>query len=290
MKRHLILYFLFFVALNNAHANCTIYFHKNTIYTGDKNNLKSSQIIRKTDCDKKIREKFHQIVINSSGTLKSKYLKGIDPSIDYFPKHFHLTPLKEILREKMGMGPGKEFTKLRFMNGASAINLKKDQLLDIPSAFKTGNMAFTLEIIGKDGNSSAIWVKAVGVKYLEVYTATYDISPADDLSARQFKKTRKKITNPESYFLDTKTISYHRLNRGLKEGEILKKSYLIKKNLITFGAPTKVNFKRGNLILKGIGIPMGQGRYGDFVKLKNPKNKKIIYGKVNGHNSVLVGI
>jgi flagella basal body P-ring formation protein FlgA len=278
------------MALNNAHANCTIYFHKNTIYTGNKKNLKSSQIIRKTDCNKDIREKFHQIVINSSGTLKSKYLKGIDPSIEYFPKHFHLTPLKKILRDKMGLAPDKEFTKLRFMDGASAINLKKDQLLEIPSGFKTGNMAFTLEVIGKDGNSSTIWVKAKGVKYMEVYTAKYDISPSEDLSIGQFKKIRKKITNPESYFLDNETISYHHLNRSLREGEILKKSYLIKKNLVTFGAPTKVSFKRGNLILKGIGIPLGQGRYGDFVKLKNPKNKKIIYGKVNGHNSVLVGI
>ena len=110
------------------------------------------------------------------------------------------------------------------------------------------------------------------------------------MSPGQFKKARKKIKNPDSYFLDAKTISYHRLNRSLREGEMLKKSYLIKKNLVTFGAPTKIHFKRGNLILKGIGIPMGQGRFGDFVKLKNPRNKKEIYGKVNGHNSVLVGI
>ena len=166
MKKRLILFFIFSVALNNAHANCSLYFHKNTIYTGNKKNLKNSQIIRKTDCNKEIKEKFHQIVINSSGTLKSKYLKGIDPSIKYFPKHFYLTPLKKVLRDKMGISPDKEFSKLRFMNGTSAINLNKDQLLEIPSDFKTGNMAFTLEVIGKDGYSSTVWVEAVGVKYL----------------------------------------------------------------------------------------------------------------------------
>ena len=103
------------MALNNAHANCSIYFHKNTIYTGDKKSLRSSQIIRKTDCKKEIKEKFHRIVINSSGTLKSKYLKEIDPSIEYFPKHFHLTSLKKILTEKMSLPRDQEITKIRFM-------------------------------------------------------------------------------------------------------------------------------------------------------------------------------
>jgi len=281
---------LFLIFTSYASADCSIHFFKNTVYTGDKKNLKISEVIEKTDCSKDLSSKLHQFVIGSAGTLKSKYLKGIDPTINYYPDHFHLTSLEEILREKMGLSINQEFIKLKFMNNKQALNLKEDQLLAISSEFKTGKMAFTLEIIERGGKSSNIWVEAVGAKYLEVFIATSDISPTSDLSPNLFKQIKKIVSNPNAYFLDEKTLTYHRLNRALGEGQILKKSHLIKKNLVTFGSPTKISYKSGNLIIKGMGIPLQSGKLGDLVKLKNPKNKKLIYGEVTGPNSVLVGI
>ena len=71
MKKYLI---PFFLVLGNAYGDCSIHFYKNTIFTGNKKDLKSSRVIKKPDCNIETKEKFHQIVINSSGTLKSKYL------------------------------------------------------------------------------------------------------------------------------------------------------------------------------------------------------------------------
>ncbi|RLA65104.1 MAG: flagella basal body P-ring formation protein FlgA [Epsilonproteobacteria bacterium] len=288
MKKFLFINLIF---ISYASPNCSMTFFKNTIYIGSKNNLKKSDVIKSTNCQEAISSKFHQIVINSAGTLKSKYLKSIDPSINYYPEHFHLTPLKEILREKMGPSNEERFTKIRFMNNTLAIHLKEDQLLDIPKGFKTGNMAFTLELLGKSGKSESIWIEAVGTKLLEVYVASLDLMPTnDDLSSALFKKVKRNITNQNLYFIDDKTLSFHKLNRTLKAGEILKKSFLIKKNLVSFGTPAKITYQKGSLVLTGMGLPLSTGRFGDFVKLKNPRNKNIIFGKVNGPNSVLVGL
>jgi len=288
MKKLIFINLLF---ISFASADCSLYFFKNTIYTGSKKNLKISDVIRKTDCEKAISSKFHKIVINSSGTLKSKYLKDIEPGVKTFPKHFHLTTLKEILIEKMDLSPGRELDKIRFMSGAKAFHLDQDQFIDISTQFKTGKMAFSIEVIEKNGKTSDIWIEALGTTLKEVFVASVDLSAAtEDLGLGLFHKVKRKITNSNLYFLNELTLPFYKLNRSLREGEILKKSFLIKKNLVNYGTPTKIIYKKGNLVLKSMGIPLGTGRLGDFVKLKNPKNKKEIYGQVNGLNSVLVGI
>lgn len=286
MKRFL---FLNFIYISFASANCSIQFFKNTIYVGNKKNLEISDLIKKTDCSKDLTAKIHKFVISSSGTLKSKYLEGIGPSIEFFPNHFYITPLTQVLKEKMGISKDQEFDHVRFMNGSRTLHLREGQFLDITAGFKTGKMVFTLEVLEKGGNVQTIWVEARGSKSLEVYVASNDLS-AGELSLAQFKKIKRKVTDSSLYFLDEKTLPYHKLNRSLKEGGILKKSFLIKKNLVKFGTPARVLYQKGNLVLKGMGIPLSTGRLGDFVKLRNPKNNKEIFGKVNGVNSVLVGL
>ena len=289
MKKYF--FILNLILISSSHANCFIHFFNKIIYTGDKKDLKIAEVIKKTSCPKNITQKFYQTVISSSGTLRSKYLSEIDENIELSPLYFQLIPLGDILKNKLNMLPEWKLTQIKFMNGLKALSLNEGDDLILNSEFKTGSVVLPLKVVRKNQSSDTLYIQAFGTKQIELLIASTDISSdVAELSEGLFKKSKRHVENPELYFKDLKTLPFYRPNRHLRNGQALKKSNLIKKNLVTFGSPAKITFKKGNLILNGVGIPTQSGKFGDLVKLKQPNNKKIFFGKVNGLNSVSVGL
>ena len=68
----------------------------------------------------------------------------------------------------------------------------------------------------------------------------------------------------------------------------IKKDDFIQHNLVTAGRHTNVIFKSKGINLSLNALPLEYGKFGQDIRLRNPKSNKIIIGKVTDFNTVLV--
>ena len=172
-----------------------------------------------------------------------------------------------------------------------ALLLQKNHIADIKcrNCDTTGTKNIKLTIReALSGKQLTKWLKVkLAVKVL-AYTAK-DYLPVDNqsLSSNDFKKETIETDSPEKFFKD-KNFSYYKLNRKLKKGETLKRSHVHPINLVKTGEMAKVKLDLKGIKLELRAKPLSSGKLGDKVKLRNPKNHKIISGKVTDFNQVVV--
>lgn len=104
----------------------------------------------------------------------------------------------------------------------------------------------------------------------------------------QFEARTVYEVRPEQFFTDKSKLVFYKTNKPKSKGEAIRFQDLTPVNLVNMGQPVKVILKNNNLTLETSAIPSQSGKLGQRIRLKNPRTKKVIIGKVIHFNKVEV--
>ena len=141
----------------------------------------------------------------------------------------------------------------------------------------------------QNNKDESIWLKTSLAFEVEAFFPKKVMHPTSEvLSKAAFIKRSTASTQPQNLITDIKQIKFLQLRRMLDPNKPINKTDFIKHNLIVAGRHANVVFKSDGINLSMKAIPLGYGKFGDTVRLRNTKSKKIIIGKVIDFNTVLV--
>lgn len=214
--------------------------------------------------------------------------------VELTPNKIQVINLKNEFQKQFKLRKGWSFGKLKMLNKKSAIGLGLESSLSLSCELchTTGEKNISLEVRNPvEGFSKTFWAQGT------VYISTIALVPVRAISTSEpqlspslFRKQQINVTRPEQFFTNSDQLVFYKLNKPLPEGNGLKFTDLTPINLVSAGIPTKVILKSGGLILNGTGIPSQSGKFGEIIKLRNPKTKRMIIGKVVDFNKVLVDL
>lgn len=108
------------------------------------------------------------------------------------------------------------------------------------------------------------------------------------LLPHQFEERVVYDIRPEQFFTDKEQLVFYKTNRAKSKGEAVRFQDLTPVNLVKMGHPATIILKNNSLTLETIAIPSQSGKLGQRIRLKNPRTKKVIIGKVVNFNKVEV--
>ena len=280
--------------------SCSITTFDKVYYLPTKNKSKARRVIKKTDCPEFLVGKFTKQIFNSSGTLSQRILNSNEDiaksgyKINLFPKRVIVTNLKDKLKRHFELGNKWSFGKLKMLNKNIVIGLNKDDTIDLNCEFchTTGekNISFTVYNAIKN-YSKTHWVSATVYISTAVLVPKRAISPSEpQLVPSDFELKNLNVIRPEKYFTNKEKLVFYKLNKAIVSGKGLMFTDLSPVNLVSAGVPTKIILRNKTLSLESQGIPSQSGKFGEIIKLRNPKTKRVISGKVIDFNKVLVDL
>ncbi|MBK23922.1 MAG: flagella basal body P-ring formation protein FlgA [Halobacteriovorax sp.] len=300
MKLILLASILFSFSSFGNTKSCKIDSFEKIYYLPNPNGFNSKEIIKRSDCPLDVKRKFNRQIYKSSGSLTSNIINSISEiknsgyTVELTPNRIQVINLKNEFQKQFNLRKDWTFGKLKMLNKKSAIGLDLESSLSLSCELchTTGEKNIALEVRNPiKGFSKTHWVQGT------VFISTKALIPVRSLSASEpqlspslFKKELINVTRPEQYFTNIEQLVFYKLNKSLPEGTGLKFTDLTPINLVSAGIPTKVVLKSGGLVLNGTGIPSQSGKFGEIIKLRNPKTKRMIIGKVVDFNKVLVDL
>lgn len=287
------------ISFANA-KSCNIHTFDKIVYLPTKNISKARGVIKKSDCPSLVQRKFIEQIFNSSGTLSSRALSTNEDlnkmgyKINLTPSKVHVSNLKDKLKRHFELGPKWSFGKLKLLNSKYFIGLNKSDSIDMDCEFchTTGEKNISLNIYNSLKNfSKTLWLNSTVYISTSVLVPNRSVSPSEpQLVPTDFQFKYLNVTRPEKYFTNKNQLVFYKLNKPLAQGKGLQFSDLSPVNLVSAGIPTTIILKSKTLVLEGQGIPRQSGKFGEVIKLLNPKTKRTISGKVIDFNKVLVDL
>ncbi|MCO4792643.1 MAG: flagellar basal body P-ring formation protein FlgA [Bacteriovoracaceae bacterium] len=292
MKITLFFMFLFVVVPANAAGICHIKSSaKIVIVDGDR--LSFNDIATAENCKDKSKIKFLEVISSSNGTLRSSMVKKEFPeNIKITPRRIQISTMRQTLGNHFETFNKWVWTDIKFLAGKSAIKMNQNERLEFSCDFcKTlGSKSINLIIVDPIKSSNRTeWFKAsLKVETMAIVPKTDLQISNDGITPSQFESTRVLTTKPESYFTNKEKLVFYKLTRPLPKGEPLKFNHITPSNLVRQGRAATVILKNKTMNLSGKAIPLGNGKFGEMIQLRNPRSKKVLVGKVVDYNKVVI--
>lgn len=214
--------------------------------------------------------------------FKNEYGLDID-----FQGPVEVLELKDLISEHLELEDS-VITNLSSLYGKASINLTGTEaiIVECPSCIEAGDRNIKLKIDQKTvWLSSSIKIKKSGYRLLK------DVSPfTQDFGPESVEITTALDDGKSAFFKDVEHLRFYRPNKPLAKGRAIKHTDLTPKTLVKYNQNVEVLLKGKNISLKTKATSRQNGRYGDTVKLHNPKTGKDILGKVIDYNTVEVEI
>ena len=246
------------------------------------------QIIQKSNCTDKINQNFIALISQASGKVSSNHLQGIlskESPVELAPTTIYIKPLIELVNEQLA-DDRTQFSNLKSLHNKSFIGLDSTQSF----RFKCSNCDIPgRRNISLNYSKNKLWLSADIFKKIYGFQAKQSLSYMTPvLSHKDFarKKINTQIRSP--LFSDIRNIQFYKLNKHLKEGDILTMNDLSPKNIVSMNQKIKLLIKSKNITLSTIGIAMRNGKFGDYIEVKNPKSKKRSLAKIIDYNKALI--
>lgn len=285
---------------NASAKTCSIETFDKIVYLPTKKTSSNNKAIKKSDCPTSIQMKFTKQIFNSSGTLSSRVLNSNEDfsrsgyTVKLIPNKVLVVNLKDKLKRHFELGNKWSFGKLKLLNKHHLVGLNKNDSIDIDCEFchTTGVKNISLTVHNPIRNfSKTIWLNATVFISTKVLVPSRPISTSEpQLKPSDFSFVNLEVIRPEKYFTNKEQLVFYKLNKSLEQGRGLMFTDISPVNLVSAGIPTKVILRNKTLVLESQGIPRQSGKFGEIIKLLNPKTKRTITGKVIGFNKVLVDL
>ncbi len=244
-------------------------------------------------CKKGEESKLKSFINDFEGTLHTRLVKtetGINAKLKENSKVFELNSFLNLRVEKE-----KDW---RFVS--SKVTAQKERLIIIQKGENlsincdhcthTGTKNIKLEIRNPiESRYKYSWVQTDLAAKTEALLPTRAIPVNNQaLTPRDFERKVIYHTRPEQFFTQPEQLIFYKVNKPKSKGEAIKFQDLTPVNLVQMGQPATVILKNKGLRLETTAIPGQSGRLGQQIRLKNPRTKKTIIGKVVHFNKVEV--
>ena len=256
------------------------------------NNVIDDSIIKSSDCSGEIINNFISLVTSANGKLNSTYLSKYFKSeyranVELSPKNLTVKSLKSVLEEKFSAST-KSISSIKSLYGKSSLTLDENESIQISCASCKTTGEKNIKIISQKGTT---WISAIFLVSSEAYRVRKSLNRISPLLlSSDFERINTSDRGRTQYFTDIENIQFYKLNKDLREGDLVKSHDLSPKRLINFGQKVKLTIKNNFINLKTIGIAKKSGKIGDFIEIQNPKTKKIFLGKITDFNKAVVDL
>lgn len=246
------------------------------------------------NCDASYVEKLRNFVCSNTGTFTaeaiSRYTEIPVKNIE-LDHELEVYNINDYLNLQYRIGQNKSFMGSSFIGPHKylALSKKHDLRVVCENCDKSLGEKNIKLVRNNQRDDQNIWLKTTLAFEVEAFFPTKIMHPTSDvLSQTTFVKKATHTTHPQTLVTDINRIKFLQLRRVLDPNKPLNKSDFIQQNLIIAGRHAQVIFKSDGINLSLKAIPLSYGKFGDSIRLKNPKSNKIIIGKVIDFNTVLV--
>ncbi len=287
--RNIISLLVLIYAAKSIAADCHIKTWDKVFYFS-KNEIKSSDVIKETNCDDKTQLQFIKSLVDFEGTISASYLKDDLPNVEVAPAKITIDSLSNALNRKLEMSNDIRWSDLKSSNNRvitmDAIESFTADLTSRSLGKKSVKVTVTNPISGQD---KTYWITGVLETKVKGLAARNHLSSTfTELSKKQFVATEVYTSYPERLFTDIKRIVHYRLNRPLTRGQVLKKSDISSLPLVQIGVPATITLQSKGIQLNGKALPMRMGKFGEVIQLKTLNSKKTLTGRVVDFNKVVI--
>lgn len=234
-------------------------------------------------------ELFTRFISNARGKLIGRHLsrifKGEYKKEIVFKNDIEVVSLSEYIQKNLELGDT-IITRLTSLYGSASINIDGNEaiIVDCPSCISPGERNIKIKV-----NAKTIWLSAKVKIKKSGFVLKKDVTPFNtELTEEMIEEATAFDDGKEMLFRDAKNIRFYRPSRPLSKGKTLSIRDLVPRTLVRFNQNVDVLIKGDSLMLKTKAHARQSGKYGDTIKLYNPKTKKNLLGKVIDHNKVVV--
>jgi flagella basal body P-ring formation protein FlgA len=283
--------FSFFISITMSLA-CEVQGPKFVIFSKEKT-TKPSEAFQFKNCSNINVSKLKNFINDFEGTLHTRLVKtetGINAKIKENSKVFELNSFLNLRVDKE--------RDWRFIS--STVTAQREELIVVDKeeslnvicdhCTHTGTKNIKIEIRNPiESRYKYTWVQTDLAAKTEALLPTRAI-PVNNQALTPKDFVRKIIyhTRPEQFFTQPDQLIFYKVNKPKSKGEAVKFQDLTPVNLVQMGQPATVILKNKGLHLETTAIPGQSGRLGQQIRLKNPRTKKTIIGKVIHFNKVEV--
>jgi len=276
-----------------AQKKCSLYTFNTVLKSDVEAPYNKKRLIKKTNCNQEIQNRFLSTIENLEGVINAKRLQVmISDVLEIHPQKIEIISLENHLRERLGITNKKFIRNLKFTRPRRYIAIDKHHNLtvscDACEFLGHKNIKLTISSVNSSDNQY-LWatfdlhIQSHALKAKSPLRVTNEPVTADD-----FEKKLVFTQHPERFFLKENALKYYKLNRNLRQGEVLEFNALSPVHLVRPGTLVSIELNENGVKLSGKALPTRAGKLGEIIQLINQKSKRPILGKVVDYNKVVV--
>ncbi len=283
------------VEFAKASVGCKIETYGKIVRSGQFDFAKSRLAIKSSNCPDKILHSLRQVLVKKKGPLKSAWFKeNYHAQADIVPGHVELVDLDVFLKDRLFPGKKWFFKEVKILgNSQGYFPLDKDESLHVAECshcHRPGSKTIKVKIANElKGSVRQEWIKGRILVETEALVSKKNLMPhSSPLENGQFETKTVFSEWPEQFFTHRENLKFHKLNKPKRVGDILKSGDLTPIRLVFPGRLAKITLSSGGIKLLSKAMPMQTGRWGENIRLRNMRTKKIIMGRVVDFDKVVV--
>ncbi|MFZ8933570.1 MAG: flagellar basal body P-ring formation chaperone FlgA [Bacteriovoracaceae bacterium] len=295
MKKSLVLLTIF-SSFSFASKACLIETYDQLISDSNQLNSNKHSFIKKTTCSKKVSQKFIHLIREVSGTIDQRKINhllkedGLNKKITIRPLKVRIIPLSQFLRNNIKI-PNQliSFDNIKILDRSIGFGIDYSQghNINCNNCDRPGLKNISINIEGEQ----PLWLSTTLKFKINAIVATKNISPSiRPLTDNQFKMKSIFSDRPDSFFTDLKLMKFYKSSRPISTGSAIKKNDVTKLDLVQIGKPTSIILSGSGFSISSIGIPMGNAKLHENVRLRNTKTNKIVTAEVVDFNKVKINL
>lgn len=246
------------------------------------------------NCEASYVEKLRNFICQNTGSFSADAIArytDIPASNIQLEQNLKVYNLNDFLNEHYTIGQNKSFMGSSFIGPKKYLSLSNEHEVKVVCDNCERSLGEkNIKLVRNNQNTEQnVWLKTTLAFEVEAFFPTKILHPTSEvLTQSTFVKKSTHTTHPQNLITDIDRIKFLQLRRVLDPNRPINKSDFIKQNLIIAGKHAQVIFKSNGINLSLKALPLSYGKFGDSVRLRNPKSNKIIIGKVIDYNTVLV--
>lgn len=261
----------------NAHLN-----NFNNIYEDFKN----------TNCPHDVLKFTIDSLIQQNGIINTRHFTTLlndefpEKNISIYPEEITMVDFSTFIKEKLQLNEDFEIQNLKFISNKQILKLQKfdDILVECQKCNNAGDKNVKITLNGQNS-----WVSLKLLSKIQVYMANADISPNDQTPlTEKIIPEMIYVDNPTQFITTNEDLRYFKTNKRIQKNSAIKTTDLLPITLVTSGQLTKIQYDNNGIRVNGNAIAKKSGSKGQTIELYNPKNKKLILGKIIDFNTVKI--
>ncbi len=290
--------FQFFIVFNLFAANeCQITLADKIIYQKNSHLSNFNNIydeFKNTNCPHNVLKFTIDSLIQQNGVINTRHFSTLlndefpEQNVSIYPEEISMIEMSSFVKDKLKIDDDYEIQNLKIVSNKSLFKLQKfdDVSIECQNCTSAGEKNIKLTVNGQN-----IWVSLKLLSKIQVYMANSDIGPNEQNTLAE--KTNSEmiyVENPAQFITTSEDLRFFKTNKRIQKNSPIKISDLIPITLVNSGQLTKIQYDSNGIKVNGSAIAKKSGSKGQTIELYNPKNKKLILGRIIDFNTVKIDL